>query len=204
MKICGITRVEDGLLAAKLGADAIGLVFYPPSPRAVSADQASEIVAALPPFITVTALFVNADIDAIDQVLGSVAVDLLQFHGDEDADFCRQVGMPYIKAIRMRPDLDVCQSADDYADARGLLLDSYQAGVPGGTGARFDWDRIPENLDFPLILAGGLNADNVAQAIDIVSPWAVDVSGGVETSKGIKSSQKLGAFFRSVARADPG
>lgn len=198
VKICGITRPEDGLAAARLGADAIGLVFYARSPRAVDAERAAAIVRSLPPFVTAVGLFVDAPRADIEAVLARVPLGLLQFHGDECPADCGTYGLPYIKAVRMRPGLDLAGFAGAYPDAAGLLLDAYVAGVPGGTGERFDWGRIPRDFDRPLILAGGLDADNVAAAIEQVRPYGVDVSGGVEAAKGIKDHQRLQAFFRGV------
>ena len=198
IKICGITRPEDGLEAARLGADAIGLVFYGPSPRCVTVEQAQAVLAALPPFVTSVGLFVNAGAEEVRQVLGQVPLDLLQFHGDESPAYCAGFGRPYIKALRMREGIDLAAEAGHYAGARGLLLDTYQAGTPGGTGTTFDWQRIPTDLPLPVILAGGLDAVNVAEAVRTVRPYAVDVSGGVEQGKGIKSAAKMAAFIRGV------
>ena len=200
IKICGITRVEDALAAAEAGADAIGLVFYPPSPRAVSAEQAADIVRALPPFVTTVGLFVDAEADDVRRVLRQVPLDLLQFHGDEPAAYCRQFQRPWMKALRVRPGDDLNQLAARWPDAAGILLDSYKAGVPGGTGETFDWSAIPAERKWPLVLAGGLDAANVASAIAATRPWAVDVSGGVEASKGIKDSEKIQAFVQAVKR----
>lgn len=198
VKICGITRPEDGLAAAEYGADAIGLVFYPPSPRAVSIEQAAEIVNALPPFVSVVGLFVDAGRDAITQVLQCVPLDLLQFHGNETADQCVGHGRPYIKALRMQPGVDVAVQASRYTAAQGILLDSYQPGVPGGTGQTFDWQTIPQGLSKKIILAGGLAPENVAAAIRQARPYAVDVSGGVEAAKGIKDKARMLAFINEV------
>ncbi len=200
VKICGITRSEDGCEAARLGADAIGLVFYAKSPRAVTPDQAVGIAAALPPFVTTVGLFVNPDPDVVEAVLADVSLDLLQFHGDEPPEFCQQFGRPYIKAIRMRDDVDLAAELARYQKSRGLLLDTYQPGLPGGTGASFDWQRVPKNLASKIILAGGLTPENVAEAIKQVQPYAVDVSGGVEVSKGIKDAEKIAAFMGEVKR----
>lgn len=200
IKICGITRVEDALAAAEAGADAIGLVFYPPSPRAVSAEQAADIVRALPPFVTTVGLFVDAEADDVRRVLRQVPLDLLQFHGDEPAAYCRQFQRPWMKALRVRPGDDLNQLAARWPDAAGILLDSYKAGVPGGTGETFDWSAIPAERKWPLVLAGGLDAANVVSAIAATRPWAVDVSGGVEASKGIKDSEKIQAFVQEVKR----
>jgi phosphoribosylanthranilate isomerase len=202
IKICGITRVEDALSAARLGADAIGLVFYPASPRAVDVRQARAIVAALPPFVSVVGLFVDAGRDAVEQVVSRVGVDLLQFHGNETAADCEGFGKPYLKAVRMRDGLDPVEAAQRYPDAAGLLLDSYVPGTPGGTGRTFDWSAIPADLPLPLVLAGGLTVDNVASAVTQVQPFAVDVSGGVEAAKGIKDAKKMAAFIANVQRVD--
>ena len=201
VKICGITRVEDALAAAAAGADAIGLVFYARSPRAVTAAQARQIVAALPPFVTSVGLFVDASPCEIEETLDAVPLDLLQFHGDESPAQCARYRRPYIKALRMREDIDLAGIARDYADARGLLLDTYVAGVPGGTGQAFDWTRVPADLSLPLIVAGGLDADNVATAIAASRPYGVDVSGGVELAKGIKDAAEIARFIAAVRGA---
>lgn len=198
IKICGITRVEDALAAANLGADAIGLVFYAPSPRCVSIDNAREIVAALPPFVTTVGLFVNATQAIINQVLSTVKLDCLQFHGDETEADCMRYNLPYLKAIRVRPETNLIQYALSYKTAKALLLDTYSATAVGGTGQVFDWRMVPEHMPKPIVLAGGLNADNVAQAIAQVKPFAVDVSGGVESAKGIKDNYKMAAFIAAV------
>ena len=201
-KICGITRVEDALAAAFAGADAIGLVFYAPSPRDVAIERAAEICAALPPFVTTVGLFVNAAEDEVRGVLDKVPLDLLQFHGDETAAYCQRFSRPYIKAVRMAEGVDLNAVAGQYNGARALLLDSYQKGVPGGTGHAFDWARVPVDLDKPVILAGGLDPENVTGAIRQVHPYAVDVSSGVEAGKGIKDAEKIIAFMRGVETAD--
>lgn len=201
LKICGITSKEDAVYAAESGADAIGLVFYEPSPRSVTMEQAEDIVAGLPPFVTTVGLFVDAEASFVEEVLEKVPLDLLQFHGDESPDYCNSFARPYMKAIRMRADVDLQQEAARYATARALLVDAYQPGVPGGTGKTFDWERIPSGLDKPLVLAGGLNADNVESAIRQVHPWAVDVSGGVEREKGVKDHLKVYRFIDNVKRA---
>ena len=201
VKICGITRAQDALQAVKQGADAIGLVFYPKSPRNVSAAQAAEIVSQIPAFVTVVGLFVDAEPAFIQEVISSVKLDLLQFHGDETPSACRQYSRPYMKAIRVKNGTNLVQYAADYADARALLLDAFAEGVPGGTGLVFDWSLIPQNLPLPIVLAGGLNAENVGVAIEQVRPYAVDVSGGVEASKGIKDAAKIAAFMRGVSNA---
>jgi len=200
VKICGMTRRQDADFAAKSGADAIGLVFYPPSPRAVSIAQARDVVADLAPFVSVVALFVDPTPELVLECLKALPIDIIQFHGDEPAMFCEQFGKPYIKAIRMKPGTELSALTEHYASAKALLLDAYQPGVPGGTGQTFDWSMIAD-VDMPLILAGGLNADNVKQAIQQVRPFAVDVSGGVESEKGIKSHEKISAFMREVANA---
>jgi len=202
VKICGITRPEDGREAARLGADAIGLVFYPPSPRAVTPERAAAIVRELPPFVTTVGLFVNADAETIAAAVATAGLDLLQFHGDESPADCVGHGRPWIKALRMAPGLDVAAAARRYAGARGILLDAYRPGMPGGTGETFDWERIPADLDLPLILAGGLDPANVGEAVRRVRPWAVDVSGGVEAQKGIKDATKMAAFIDEVRRVD--
>ncbi len=201
VKICGITRVEDALEAINQGADAIGLVFYAKSPRNVSATQAAEIVSSIPAFVTVVGLFVDAEPAFIQEVLSVVNLDLLQFHGDETPSACRQYSRPYMKAIRVKSGTNLVQYAADYADAKALLLDAFAEGVPGGTGLVFDWSLIPQNLPLPIVLAGGLNAENVGLAIEQVRPYAVDVSGGVEASKGIKDVAKIAAFMRGVSNA---
>nr|WP_172665326.1 phosphoribosylanthranilate isomerase [Pseudomonas oleovorans] len=203
-KICGITRIEDALAAVEAGADAIGLVFYGKSPRAVSIEQAAAIVQALPPFVTSVGLFVDMPRDELQQLLQRLPLDLLQFHGDESPADCEGHGRPYIKALRVRPGEDVSAAMAPYAGARGILLDTFVEGVPGGTGASFDWSLVPENAAKPIILAGGLDAGNVATAIRQVRPYAVDVSGGVEAGKGIKDAGKIRAFVRAVrdARCD--
>ncbi|MCX7193383.1 MAG: phosphoribosylanthranilate isomerase [Proteobacteria bacterium] len=206
VKICGITRVEDVLAVAMSGADAIGLVFYEKSPRHVSIEQAVKLVAASPPFVTVVGLFVNASAESVREVLKSVSLDVLQFHGDETPEYCEQFLQPYLKAIRVKPGVDLLQCAARYRSAQGLLLDAHVEGVPGGTGAVFDWTLIPEHLPLPLILSGGLDAENVAQGIKQVRPYAVDVSSGVEaakginTLKGIKDAAKIVRFMQEVGK----
>jgi len=188
-------------MAARQGADALGFVFYPPSSRAVDPSQANEIVSALPPFVTSVALFVDPSESEVERVLRALPVDLLQFHGDESPVFCGQFDRPYIKAVRMRPAVDLEQLAQDYSQAQALLLDAYRHGVAGGTGETFSWSRVPQNFSMPIVLAGGLTADNVGDAIKQVRPYAVDVSGGVEATKGIKDLAKMAAFMRGVNSA---
>lgn len=198
VKICGITRPDDALAAARAGADAVGLVFYAKSPRAVTINEAQGVARALPPFVTTVGLFVDAAPDDIREVLQSVPLDLLQFHGNEAPDQCRVYGRPYVKAVRMRETTDLAAVARSYHDAAGLLVDTYVEGVPGGTGRAFDWSRLPSSLGRPLILAGGLTPDNVAEAVGRVRPWAVDVSGGVESAPGVKDAARIEAFIRGV------
>ena len=202
VKICGITRPEDGLEAVRQGADAIGLVFYPPSPRAVSVAQAQAIPRVLPPFGTGVGWFVNAARQEIEAIRAATRLDLLQFHGDEEHADCTDHGLPYIKVVRMRPEVDLHRERGHFPDAAGLLLDTYEKGKPGGTGITFEWERIPADLASSIVLAGGLNPDNVEQAIRQVRPYAVDVSGGVEREKGIKDGEKIAAFMRGVERAN--
>lgn len=201
VKICGITRVEDGLAAAYAGADAIGLVFAPASPRRVTLAQAVGIARALPPFVSTVALFVNAERTEVESVLEGLRPDLLQFHGDETPEYCASFGVPYIKAVRVRPGLDLLQFETAHGTARGLLLDAYHPQRHGGTGERFDWNLIPAGLSKPVILAGGLTPANVAQAVRQVRPWAVDVSSGVEASPGIKDAAAIGRFIQEVRNA---
>ncbi|MDH3310386.1 MAG: phosphoribosylanthranilate isomerase [Gammaproteobacteria bacterium] len=201
VKICGITRTEDALAAAQAGADAIGLVFEPKSPRGVKPEQALIITRALPPFVTVVGLFVNAAFDTVETVLKRVPLDLLQFHGDETPEQCRRYHRPYIKAIHMRDKVNLPDQARRYSDAEGLLLDTATADIAGGSGQVFDWNRVTANLGKPVILAGGLTPENVGEAVRTVRPFAVDVSSGVEQSKGIKDAQKISAFIEAVRKA---
>jgi len=198
VKFCGITRIEDALYAASIGVDAIGLVFYAKSPRSVTVDQAKLIVQSLPAFVTTVGLFVNADPTDVEKIAQVVNLDLLQFHGDETAAECERFDRPYIKAIRMREELDLDQIADEFQNASGLLLDAYDKMMFGGTGKSFDWSMIPDQRSLPIILAGGLDPDNIKQAITDVKPYAVDVSGGIEASKGIKDTEKMNAFMKGV------
>jgi phosphoribosylanthranilate isomerase len=201
IKICGITRVEDALAAARLGADAIGLVFYPGSPRAVTPARAREIIDVLPPFVVPVGLFVNADAATVRETVAAAPVQLLQFHGDETPGYCADFGLPFMRALRVRAGTDLLQYAREFHAARGLLLDAWVDGVHGGTGAVFDWSLIPPDLPMPVILSGGLNPDNVEQAVRRVRPWAVDVSSGVESTKGIKDAAKIEAFINGVHNA---
>ena len=202
VKICGITRVEDALAAVNSGADAVGLVFYQPSPRYVELDTARAVANALPPFVTCVGLFVNAEADEVHRVLRAVRLDLLQFHGDETREDCERFGRPYIKAVSVRPGADIDTAMDRYSSARGLLLDTWDESVRGGSGKTFDWSLVPAARALPVVLAGGLTPDNVAQAVRVARPWAVDVSGGVEASKGIKDADKMARFIEQVRRAD--
>lgn len=201
VKICGITRPEDALVAADLGVDAIGLVFYPKSPRYVEASLAAEILSAIPPFMTTVALFLDARQDFIQQVLNTVPVDLLQFHGDECPADCGNFGRPYIKAIGMKGGVNAQAYADAYPDAQGYLLDSHAVGEAGGTGERFDWASVPK-LNKPLILAGGLRPDNAAEAVRLARPYALDISSGVELSPGVKDKDMMKEFISEVKKAD--
>ncbi|MHB8667371.1 MAG: phosphoribosylanthranilate isomerase [Burkholderiales bacterium] len=198
IKICGLTRADDARAAAELGADAIGLVFYAPSPRSVDAKQAQAIIAAIPPFVTVVGLFVDPARDQVEAVLRGCSLGLLQFHGDETPDFCRSFGLPYIKAARVGGGADLVQYLSRYHAAQGWLLDAYHDRLYGGTGQTFDWKLIPRDLAKPVILSGGLTPDNVGAALRQVRPWAVDVSSGVESGNGIKDAAKIAAFIAGV------
>ncbi|MCU0734393.1 MAG: phosphoribosylanthranilate isomerase [Methylotetracoccus sp.] len=202
VKICGLTRPADAESAALLGADALGLVFYPPSPRSVSAGQAATVVAALPPFVTVVGLFVDEDPDKVQDVLSRVRIDLIQFHGDEDPEYCRRFGKPYIKAIRVRDSTNLAQESRRYAEAQALLLDAYHPSAQGGTGQAFEWSRAVLPTGMRMILAGGLTPDNVRAGLALVRPYAVDVSSGVEAEKGVKDSAKMAAFLKEVYQFD--
>jgi phosphoribosylanthranilate isomerase len=202
IKICGITRLEDALAAARSGAGAIGLVFYKPSTRYVSIELAKQLADSLPPFVTAVGLFVNAEAVFVREVLANVPLDLLQFHGDESPEYCAQFNKPYLKAIRVKAGVDLLQCAARFHTAKGLLLDAHVEGIAGGTGATFDWALIPKQLPLPVILSGGLDTENVAAAIKQVQPYAVDVSSGVEASKGIKDAAKIAAFINEVNHID--
>ncbi len=202
VKICGITRPADGAAAAQAGVDAIGLVFYAKSPRCVDLPRAQDICRALPPFISVVALFVDAQREQVEAVLNAVPVDVLQFHGSESAAQCTGFRRPYIKAIAMQPGLDLQTAMQSHPEACGVLLDAWQPDTHGGGGVAFDWAQVPAGTARPLILAGGLTADSVAEAIARTRPFAVDVSSGVELEKGIKSAEKMQAFIRGVERGD--
>jgi len=202
VKICGFTRIEEAVYAAHQGVDAIGLVFYPPSPRHVEIEQAIRIVNALPAFTSVVALFVDEQEARIREVLARVPIDCLQFHGDEPAEACRIYDKRYIKAVSMREGIDIAALAQHYHDAAGLLLDAFHPDAKGGTGSQFDWAMIPKSCTLPIILAGGLDETNAKQAVQAVRPYALDVSSGVETAKGIKDSLKIAAFIKQVNEAD--
>ncbi|MBX2857999.1 MAG: phosphoribosylanthranilate isomerase [Cellvibrionaceae bacterium] len=195
-KICGITRLQDARVAVEAGADAIGLVFYPPSPRDISENLslAAEITREVGPFVTVVGLVVNPDAEHLNRILGKVPLHTLQFHGDETEAFCLQFNRSYIKAVRMKQGINVNQQIAAYPSASGILLDAYKKGTPGGTGESFDWGRVPLNAKKPIVLAGGLNPGNVTTAVRITEAYAVDVSGGVEQSPGVKSASKVRAF----------
>jgi phosphoribosylanthranilate isomerase len=201
VKICGITRVEDARAAADAGADAIGLVFYPKSSRYIECSAAANIIRVVGPFVTVVGLFVNATVEDVTSTLSEVDLALLQFHGDEDETYCKQFGRPYIKAIRMEQGLDVAEAMSQYPSASGFLFDAWNKDKYGGTGETFEWNRMPDLNDRPysnnnaLILAGGLTPGNVAEAVAATKPYAVDVSGGVEISPGIKSEQLIQQFI---------
>jgi phosphoribosylanthranilate isomerase len=202
IKICGITRTEDALAACASGADALGLVFHAPSPRNIDPEHAREIVAAIPPFVCAVGLFVDCEASLVERVAARVPLDVLQFHGDETSEFCARLGRPYLKAVRMRAGVDLLEYARRYASARGLLLDAYVSGTHGGTGTRFDWRLVPRSLPLPIVLSGGLDAENVGAAVRALRPWAVDVSSGVEAAKGIKDPQRIRDFIAGVRRAD--
>lgn len=201
IKICGITRSEDLSAAANAGADGIGFVFYPPSPRFLAVDRAVDLALKTPPFVTRVGLFVNADPATVREILAQVPIDLLQFHGEEDARYCEQFGRPYLKAARVRAGVDLLEFANAFPTARGLLLDAWVEGY-GGAGQSFDWSLIPESLPLPIVLSGGLHAGNVEKAIHATQPWAVDVSSGVEISKGVKDAERIAAFVAAVRKAD--
>ena len=201
IKICGITREEDLRSAVLLGADALGFVFYPPSPRCLATTHAAGLARLVPPFVTLVGLFVNEDAAVVQRVLKAVPLQLLQFHGEEDAAYCAQFGLPYIKAARVKPGLDLLEYAASFPDACGLLLDAHVDSYGGG-GKTFDWSLVPKRLPLPLILSGGLHAGNVAAALSAIRPWAVDVSSGVESAGGIKDAQKIAEFIAGVRSTD--
>ncbi len=199
VKFCGFTRTEDVTCAVSLGVDALGFVFYAKSPRAISCEQAAVLCRHVPAFVTRVGLFVNADADTVQSTFTACGLNLVQYHGDETPEFCDRIGLPYIRAIRMKSDVDVVQEMARFPRASGFLLDAYHAGVPGGTGERFDWGRIPVT-DRPVILAGGLTPENATDAITQVKPWALDVSGGIEAAPGQKDPDKMARFMAALQR----
>lgn len=201
IKVCGFTREADLDGALALGVDAVGFVLYPPSPRAVTVARAAELARRVPPFVTRVGLFVNEDAATVEQAAREAALDLLQFHGDETAEYCERFGLPWIKAVRVRPETDLLECADRFRGARALLLDAW-SDAWGGSGKRFDWSLIPPSLPMPLILSGGLDPDNVAEAVRNIRPSAVDVSSGVESAKGIKDVAKVAAFISGVEHGE--
>ena len=203
VKICGITEPGAAEVASEAGASALGLMFYEPSPRAVDIRAARDVIAATDPLVTMVGVFVDAQREWVEQVLEHCPLDCLQFHGHEDRAFCESFGRPYLRVISMRPEVDVAQEVAAHPRARGYLLDAWRADAPGGTGETFSWDRIPP-LASPWILAGGLTAANVGDAIRRTRPGAVDVSGGVEEQRGVKSPQRIREFMDAVKRADSG
>jgi len=202
IKICGITRLQDALDAIALGVDALGFVFVKSSPRWVNNRQAAEIIHQLPPFVQTIGLFMNNSEQEVTEILQAVPLNLLQFHGDESPQYCSSFGLPYIKAVPMGGGVDPVAYAAEHENAVGFLLDSHAQGQSGGSGDAFDWQQIPNGMNKPLILAGGLNIDNVATAVAQVRPFAVDVSSGVEASKGVKDQQKMAKFVRGVQQGD--
>jgi phosphoribosylanthranilate isomerase len=202
VKICGITRRKDAEGAIAAGADAIGLVFYAPSPRAVDIHSARDILAGLPPLVSSVGLFVDPQREEVEEACATLPLSLLQFHGDEPPAFCESFGLPWMKAVRVSPETDIVAAMAPYKTASAILLDTFSIGVPGGTGQRFDWTRVPARRDRPLVLAGGLDPRNVAAAIGATRPYAVDVSGGVEEAPGCKSLDKVREFIAAVRAAD--
>ncbi|ADC62535.1 phosphoribosylanthranilate isomerase [Allochromatium vinosum] len=202
VKICGLTRVSDIAAVVAAGADAVGFVFHPASPRAVTPEQAAGLCRALPPFVTAVGLFVDASAETIDATLEQAPLDLIQFHGNESPEFCSGFGRRWIKALRMRPGIDLAAERERFAGADGLLLDAYEPGRAGGTGQCFDWARIPPDIAPEILLAGGLTPENVAEAIERVRPYGVDVSGGVEAARGLKDPELIFAFMQGVRDGD--
>ena len=202
IKICGITRQSDARAAVKAGADALGLVFYPDSPRAVTLTEAEAVVAALPPSVCLVGLFVDAEPELVTEACEALPLSMLQFHGNEKQAYCRDFGLPWMKALRVAPDTDVEAAMEDYSEANAILLDTWRAGIAGGTGESFDWNKVPRETGRRLVLAGGLRPNNVAEAIAAAHPYAVDVSGGVEASPGLKDAGKMAEFITAVAAAD--
>lgn len=204
VKICGIREPAHARIAAEAGADAIGLVFYAPSPRFVSNEAAAAVAAVLPPYVAAVGLFVDAPESDVRKVLAEVPLDLLQFQGDEPPDFCASFGKPFVRAVRMEPGTDLLEYTRRFSRAKALMLDAHSPGTPGGTGLTFDWSAVPAGLPMPVILSGGLTAANVGRAVREVRPWAVDVSSGVESSRGVKDPRRIVEFIRSVRREDAG
>ncbi|MBK7353386.1 MAG: phosphoribosylanthranilate isomerase [Nitrosomonas sp.] len=202
VKICGITRTEDALASLSFGADAIGFVFWQQSPRNITPQQAELITKSVPAFVTTVGVYVDPTIDWVHETSTTANLGLLQFHGNESPEFCDQFELPYVKALRIKNDVDLLEYAKRYQNAKGLLLDTYNARLPGGTGEVFDWELIPANLPLPIILSGGLTPDNVVHAITKVKPWAVDVSSGVEASEGIKDINKISAFMQRIKNCE--
>lgn len=201
IKVCGFTREADLDGALALGVDAVGFVLYPPSPRAVTIERTAELARRVPPFVTRVGLFVNEDAAVVERAASEAALDLLQFHGDESREYCERFGRPYIKAVRVRPETDLLECAERFHGARALLLDAWSEAW-GGSGKRFDWSLIPPSLPLPLILSGGLDPDNVAEAVRNIRPAAVDVSSGVESAKGIKDVARVAAFISGVEHGE--
>jgi len=204
IKICGLRDPEHARIAAQAGADAVGLVFYGPSPRFVQVEEAAAVAAVLPPYVAAVGLFVNASEEEVRAILAKLRLDLLQFQGDEPPEFCARFGVPFVRAVRMEAGVDLVEYARRFKGARALLLDAHVPGTPGGTGRMFDWSGIPASLPMPIILSGGLTPANVAGAIREVKPWAVDVSSGVEAARGAKDPRKIVEFIRSVQGEDAG
>ena len=204
VKICGITRPEQARMAARAGADAIGLMFYGPSPRYVTRARAQAVCAALPPLVSIVGVFVNPEPHEVEAAIEDLPVDLLQFHGEESPELCAKAGMPYMKAVRVRTRDDIVEAAACYTDARALLLDAHHDALWGGTGRQFDWSVVPDDVGRPIVLAGGLTPENVARAVRLVRPFAVDVSGGVESAPGQKDAQSMERFMKEVASAEAG
>ena len=202
VKICGITRPEDAIVAARSGADAIGLVFYEKSPRYIDQDTARLIIDSLPAYVTIVGLFVNHSGDQVKSIAQNLGLDLLQFHGDETPAECEATGLAYMKAVRVKDEKTVNDAIAQYSSARSLLVDSYDKNRFGGTGESFNWDLLPKSSEMPLVLAGGLNPGNVTQAVEAVQPWAVDVSSGVESAPGIKSESLIKKFIEGVNNVD--
>lgn len=202
IKICGLRDPAMARTAADAGADAIGLVFHAASPRAVGPELARDVASAVPPFVTVVGLFVNSDERAVRDILGRVPLSLLQFHGEETPDFCDRFGLPWIRAVRVGPGVDLIECSDRFSRASALLLDAQVPGQFGGTGTAFDWSLVPPSMPRPVVLSGGLDAGNVGRAIRAVRPWAVDVSSGVEVERGVKDAARIEEFVRSVRDAD--